>query len=75
MIFKIFSAKNGVFCSKYCKISIKTLVFMKNVKFSPKIAENGDHNIDPIAHLIIFPQILLSCRKKNIAMQMKEELY
>jgi hypothetical protein len=32
---------------KLCEILIITLAFEKNANFSPKIAENCDHNIDP----------------------------
>jgi hypothetical protein len=55
MILKIFlpknSAKKLAFLTqnkaKLCKILIITLVFEKNAIFSPKIAENCDHNSDP----------------------------
>jgi hypothetical protein len=36
--------------AKLFKNFIITLVFEKNANFSPKIAENCDHNIDPWPH-------------------------
>jgi hypothetical protein len=46
-----FCAKNWCFFAqnkaKLCKNWIITLIFEKNAIFSPKIAANCDHNIDP----------------------------
>jgi ATP-dependent exoDNAse (exonuclease V) beta subunit len=33
--------------ASFCKKMLRTLVFEANVNFSPKIAENCDHNVDP----------------------------